>query len=66
MRTYELISGTLFGLIAVLQLTRAILAFPVQIGQMSIPPWASVVVGLVCACLSIWAFRSSSTTTTAH
>ena len=58
MRRYEQISGTLFGLIALAQLTRSILRLPAQVGTMSIPIWFSVVAFLVTASLAIWAFRA--------
>jgi len=59
MHRYEQVSGALFSLIAVAQLTRAILRLPAQVGTMSIPIWWSIVAFLVTASLAIWAFRAS-------
>jgi hypothetical protein len=59
MRRYEKISGTVFTLIALAQLTRAILGLPAQVGTTSIPIWVSIVAFLVTGGLAIWGFRSS-------
>ena len=59
MRRYEQISGTLFALIALAQLSRSILGLSAQVGTLSIPIWFSVVAFLVTATLAIWAFRTS-------
>ncbi len=37
MRRYEQVSGALFTLIALAQLTRSVLAWPAQVGSFSIP-----------------------------
>jgi hypothetical protein len=58
MRRYELISGLLFAVIALAQLTRSVLALPAQVGSFSIPIWFSVVAFLVTGSLAIWAFRN--------
>jgi len=59
MARYELVSGTLFALIALAQLSRAILGLPAQVGTMSIPVWFSLVAFAVTAMLAVWAFRSA-------
>ena len=56
---YEHVSGLLFALISVAQLTRAVLAVPAQIGTVPIPIWVSVVAFFVTGSLSVWAFRSA-------
>ena len=56
MRAYLGVSGTLFGLVAVLQLLRAIDALP----RLAIAPWfilATAVEAVAAAALSIWAWR---------
>jgi disulfide bond formation protein DsbB len=59
MRRYEQVSGALFALIAIGQLTRSILRLPAQVGTLSIPIWCSVVAFLVTGSLAVWAFRTS-------
>jgi hypothetical protein len=59
MRRYEQVSGALFALIALAQLSRSILGLPAQVGSFSIPIWFSIVAFLVTGGLAIWAFRAS-------
>lgn len=59
MRRYELVSGILFTIIALAQLTRTVLGWPVQVDGFSVPVWASGIAFLVTAFLALWAFRSS-------
>ncbi len=59
MRRYEQVSGALFTLIALAQLTRSVLAWPAQVGSFSIPIWFSIVAFLATGSLAIWAFRAS-------
>ncbi len=56
MRNYERISGALFGLIALAQLTRALMGLPAQVGTMTIPVWWSVVAFLVTGGMALWGF----------
>jgi hypothetical protein len=55
---YTLVSGVIFGIVAIVQAIRAISGWPVQVGPFDIPlafSWIAVVVaGGLCA----WAFRS--------
>ena len=57
MRRYEKVSGVLFALIALAQVTRAVLAWPAQVGNFAIPVWFSIVAFVVTASLAVWAFR---------
>jgi hypothetical protein len=59
MRRYEQISGLLFTLIAIAQLSRVLLRLPAQVGTFSIPVWFSFIAFLVTGSLAIWAFRVS-------
>jgi hypothetical protein len=59
MRRYEQVSGAFFGLLALAQLTRAILRLPAQVGTVSIPVWWSFGAFLVTGGLAIWAVRVS-------
>ncbi len=56
---YLLVSGVIFGLVALLQAVRAIAAWPVQIGPLDVPLWFSWVAAIVAGSLSVWAFRSN-------
>jgi hypothetical protein len=56
--SYTLLSGVIFGLVALLQAARAIAGWAVQIGPISVPVWFSWVAVIVAGSLSIWAFRS--------
>jgi hypothetical protein len=58
MSRYELVSGIIFTLIAVGQLTRTLLGWPVQVDGFTVPVWFSGVAFLVAASLAVWAFRS--------
>ena len=59
MRRYELVSGTFFSLIALVQLARVVLGWPVQVAAVTVPIWASVVACLVAGSFAVWAFRTS-------
>jgi hypothetical protein len=55
---YIVVSGALFGVIAVVQAVRALNGLPVHIGTFEVPVWASWVVAAITGGLSVWAFRS--------
>jgi hypothetical protein len=59
MRRYEQVSGAFFSLLAIVQLTRAVVGWPVQVATISVPVWASVVAFLITGSFAIWAFRAS-------
>ena len=59
MHRYELVSGTIFSIIAVAQLARTLLGWPVQIDLFTVPVWVSGVAFLIAASLAFWAFRSA-------
>jgi len=58
MRSYEQVSGTVFAVVALVQLTRIVLGWPVQVDLFTVPIWFSVVAFLVTGGLAVWAFRS--------
>lgn len=60
LRTYLMVSGCLFGLIALAQLIRAIRQIPVTLGGHSVPVALSWVAALVLSSLSAWALRLAS------
>ncbi len=59
MRRYVQLSGALFGLIAAAQLARAVLAWPAQVGNLTIPVWWSAVAFLVTSAFAFWAWRAA-------
>jgi hypothetical protein len=56
---YELVSGIVFGVIAALQATRAVLQVPAQVGAHEVPVWISWVAVVVAGSLCLWAFRTA-------
>ncbi len=56
---YVIISGVVFGVVALLQLVRAMCEWPVQIGNFNMPVWSSWLAALVAGSLCVWAFYSS-------
>ena len=55
-RTFLGVSGTIFGIIAILHLARIIYAWPAQIGRFVVPAWLSWLSLLVAGYLAITAF----------
>jgi hypothetical protein len=55
---YVVVSGAFFGVIAVLQAVRALNQWPVHVGTLEIPVWASWIAMVVAGGLCAWAFRS--------
>jgi hypothetical protein len=59
--TYRLVSGIIFGVVAIIQIIRAISEWPVQIGPYAVPVWFSWVAFVVACALCVTAFRSQRT-----
>jgi len=59
-RTYNLVTATLFLIIAVLHLLRVILGWPARIGGLDIPLWVSWLAILVAGGLAYCGFRLSA------
>jgi hypothetical protein len=59
MHRYEQVSGTIFAIVSLVQLTRIVLGWPVQIDLFTVPIWFSGVAFIVAGTLSIWAFRTA-------
>jgi hypothetical protein len=59
MRRYEQVSGAFFALLAIIQLTRAVLVWPIQVAAITVPVWASVVAFIITGSFAIWAFRTA-------
>lgn len=58
MRRYEMVSGIIFSVMAIVQLLRTLLGWPVQIDLFTVPVWFSAIAFLVLGGMAIWAFRS--------
>ena len=56
--SYRLVSGIVFGIVAIIQVVRAVSEWPVQIGPYAVPVAFSWVAFVVAGALSVWAFRS--------
>lgn len=57
-RNYTLVSGIVFGIVAIAQASRAFMQLPVQAGSVEVPVWASWVAAALAGSLCVWAFRS--------
>ncbi len=55
---YAIVSGVVFGAVALVQLVRAVNQWSVQIGSFNVPVWASWIATIVASSLCIWAFRT--------
>jgi len=60
---YPLVSGIVFGIVAVLQLIRAVNQWPVHIASFAAPVWVSWIAAAITGGLCFWAFRSRPLTT---
>ena len=56
---YAVVSGVVFGVVAVIQAVRASYQWPAHIGSVEIPVWISWVAMVVAGSLCVWAFRSA-------
>ena len=56
---YRVISGVVFGLVAVGHLIRAALQLPAQVGTTPVPMWVSWAAVVIAGGLCFWAFRGS-------
>ena len=63
MHRYGQVSGTFFAFLAIMQATRVVLGWPIQVAAISVPVWASVVAVLITGSLAIWAFRTAKVAT---
>jgi hypothetical protein len=59
-RAYSLVSGTLFGIVAVVHLLRVINGWPAVLGPWSAPMWVSWFGTLGPGILCVWAYRLAS------
>lgn len=59
MRRYVLVSGAFFCSLAAIQLTRAVMGWPVRVAEVTVPVWASGLAFVVASTFAIWAFRTA-------
>ena len=59
-RLYLLVSGVVFGLVAILHLLRVVNGWPLVLGTWSVPMWGSWLGTVVPALLCVWALRLAS------
>ena len=55
-KTYLIVSGVMFALWTIGQLARLIYQIPIQVGNLSVPIWPTVIGVLIALTLCIWAF----------
>jgi hypothetical protein len=55
---YVVVSGAVFGVVAVIQAVRALVQWPLHVGTLDIPVWLSWIAAVVAGGLCAWAFRS--------
>ena len=53
---YLVVSGVIFGVIALLQAVRVVYQWPVQIADVDVPLWVSVAAAGIAGGMSGWAF----------
>lgn len=56
MRTYLVISGVVFGAVALTHLLRLIYGWPARLGAVDVPMWISAVGLVIPGALCVWAF----------
>lgn len=59
MHRYVQVSGAFFGLLAIVQLTRTVLGWPVDVAGVTVPVWVSGVAFLITATFAFWSFRAA-------
>jgi hypothetical protein len=55
---YIIVSGIIFGFIALAQLLRAVNQVPAQVGDVAVPVWVSWVAAVLAGIMCAWAFAS--------
>ena len=57
MRRYVQVSGVFFSLLAAVQLTRAVMRWPVRVADITVPVWASGIAFAIATTFTLWAWR---------
>lgn len=55
---YVVVSGVIFGFVALAQLLRAVNQVPAQVGSFEIPVWVSWVAAILAGGMCTWAFAT--------
>ncbi|MDH3283179.1 MAG: hypothetical protein OEQ13_00420 [Acidobacteriota bacterium] len=58
-KTYCMVSGAVFFIVAAAHLVRALLSLPFEIGNLELAPWVSWVGAVTAGALSAWGFHSA-------
>jgi len=66
MRTFILVAGSIFTLIALAQVARLVFAVSFVVAGITVPVWASFVPLVVAGSLAVWAFRLAGNTPAGH
>ena len=64
--TYRLVSGIVFGVVAIIQIVRAVNEWPVQIAPFAVPVWLSWIALVVAGALSVLASARSGRSDRSH
>jgi hypothetical protein len=65
MHRYGLVSAAIFGLFALVQLTRLLMRWPVQVDGVTVPLWPSALAVVLAGGLALWGFRVAAATSRA-
>lgn len=63
MKRYARVTGIFFSMMTVLQLTRTIRGWPIQVAGVDIPIWMSLVAVVVTGGFAAWGFRTARAAT---
>lgn len=58
MKAYHQVSALLFEIVGVMHLVRAVLGWPMTIGEIEVPVAASYAVFALCSGMTVWALSS--------
>ena len=58
---YLVVSGAIFGIVAIVHVVRMIYQWPAQIGTWTVPLWVSGVAIVISGVLGLWALRLTCT-----
>ena len=58
MRRYAVVSGVFFALLTFVQVLRLLRQWPVHVGSVDVPLWASGIAAIIAGSLTFWAFRT--------
>ena len=66
MRTFILVAGSVFTLVALAQVARLVFAVSFVVAGITVPMWASFVPLVVAGSLAVWAFRLAGSAPPVH